>query len=177
MVWLVLFAAICFKFLPANFGWLNLGNSTVSAACISIALSKQPGNRRKLYRCAHLSCQLLSCSEQQPSPQRNPWGPLLPSCLQGGTGLVSGADAVASMGDGILALENDRVALPGCAGGATCIAESGPGREANSRQFSNFGVFSRLRDLGFWTPGLDVYGRSRDILYFRGEKRCFPPIV
>ena len=33
--------------------------------------------------------------------------------------------AQASMGDGILALENDGVVLPACAGGATCTAEIG----------------------------------------------------
>ena len=42
--------------------------------------------------------------------------------------------------DGIPASGNDRVALPGWSGGAPRTAELGPGREGNSRQFSNLDV-------------------------------------
>ena len=63
--------------------------------------------------------------------------------------MVSGVDAVASMGDGILAPENDRVALPGWSGGAPRTAELGPGREGNSRQFSNLEVFNMVFNAPF----------------------------
>ena len=60
--------------------------------------------------------------------------------------MVSGVDAVASMGDGILALENDRVALPGWSHGAPCTVEFDPWGRGNYGQFylldfqCNFGV-------------------------------------
>ena len=101
-----------------------------------------------------LSCLTNSCLASVVSkPICGTLGDLV--CLRACAGEVAwslGGDAMASMGDGILALENDRVALPGCAGGAACTAKSGPGREGNSRQFSNFGVFNRIEDPGFQAP-------------------------
>ena len=54
------------------------------------------------------------------------------------------------MGDGILASENDRVALPGWSGGAPCTAKLGPGREGTLGNFQSlvFLIKFEARDSG-----------------------------
>ena len=75
---------------------------------VPILLSSSPGDGVDVAMAWKLPNSCLAVNSSQ-AHTRNPRGPLLPSCLQEGSGLVSGVDVVASMGDGILALENDRV--------------------------------------------------------------------